>query len=254
MKLLNTTASNTKILKTQTGTEYLIASLSMMPNAKICPARDLAQCAAPCLVSAGRGQMHSVATSRQSKSDLWASDQAGFLELLKKEIAAFIRKCERQGKKAAFRLNTISDIAWEKHGIPQMFPDALLYDYTKLASRLGRTPENYPLMFSYSAAPAYQNQVKAAMKTDAPITVVFRGGFPAEYLGRKVIDGDKSDLINLTAGPVVIGLKLKGGKSIQASTSPFIVNNPDLIECPATSHCNPYNLANAGRSYALAAE
>ena len=254
MKLLNTNASNTKIMKTQTGTEYEIASLSLMPDGILCPSQIIAGCKAECLVSSGRGQMHSVAKARQSKSDLWHDDQEQFLAILKKEMAAFVKRCEKRGKLAAFRLNTISDIPWEKYGIPQMFPTALFYDYTKLAARLGRTPDNYRLMFSYSAAPAYQNQVRAAFKTDAPVTVVFRGGFPSEYLGRPVIDGDKSDLVNLFSGPVVIGLKLKGGKAIQASTSPFIVNNPDRIKCPTISHCNPNDLATAGRGYAMAAE
>jgi hypothetical protein len=230
MKLLNTNASNTKIMKSQTGTEYEIASLSLMPDSIICPAQTIAACKDPCLVSAGRGQMHSVAASRQSKSDLWHLDQAQFLETLTKEMAAFIKRCNTRGKLAAFRLNTISDIAWEKYGIPQLFPQALLYDYTKLAARLGKTPDNYKLMFSYSAAPAYQNQVNAALKKDVPISAVFRGGLPATFLGRKVIDGDKSDLINLFSGNVVVGLKLKGGKRIQASQSPFIVDNPELIE------------------------
>ena len=251
MKLLNTNASNTKILKTQTGTDYLIASLSLMPNAIICPARDIAECSVDCLVSAGRGQMNSVARARQSKSDFWGNDQAQFLETLTQEIAAFIRKCEKQQKRAAFRLNTISDIAWEKYGIPQMFPQALFYDYTKLAARLNRTPENYKLMFSYSAAPAYQNQVNKALKTSAPISAVFRGGMPKTFLNRIVIDGDKSDLINLNSGPVIVGLKLKGGKAIQASKSPFIIDNPDLNSCPAKAlaQCNPQNLATAGLGY-----
>jgi len=52
---------------------------------------------------------------------------------------------------------------------------------------------------------------------------------PSTYLNRKVIDGDKSDLINLYSGKVVVGLKLKGGKAIQASKSPFIIDNPESI-------------------------
>jgi len=230
MKLLNTNASNTKIMKTQKGTEYEIASLSLMPDSIICPSQLIAECKDPCLVFAGRGQMHSVANARQSKSDLWHSNPELFLKMLIKEIAAFITRCNKRGKLAAFRLNTISDIPWEKYGIPQMFPQALLYDYTKLAARLGRTPENYKLMFSYSAAPGYQNQVKRALKTNVPISAVFRGGLPKTYLGRQVIDGDKSDLVNLYSGPVIVGLKLKGGKATQASKSPFIIDNPETLE------------------------
>ena len=85
-----------------------------------------------------------------------------------------------------------------------------MYDYTKLAHRLGRTPETYKLMFSYSGAQAYQNQVKTALKTDVPISAVFRGPMPAEFLGRRVIDGDASDLVNVMAGPVIVGLQAKG--------------------------------------------
>ena len=255
MKLLNTNASNTKIMKTQTGTEYEIASLSLMPDGILCPSQVIAECKTPCLVSSGRGQMHSVAKARQSKSDLWHNDQAQFLAILKKEMAAFIKRCEKRGKLAAFRLNTISDIPWEKHGIPQAFPTALFYDYTKLAARLNRTPENYKLMFSYSAAPAYQNQVKAALKTDSPMTVVFRGGMPKTFLGKVVKDGDKSDLENLYSKNMIVGLRLKGGKAIQSSTSPFIVDTPKTV-CPATSHntCSKQDLATAGRAFAIAAE
>ena len=235
MKLLNTNASNTKIMKTQNGTEYNIASLSLMPDLVICPQQYMANCVHECLVSSGRGQMHSVAKARQSKTDLWHSDKEIFLEQLKKEIAAFELKCERKGKLAAFRLNTISDIAWEKYGIPQLFKNSLFYDYTKVARRLGKTPDNYKLMFSYSAAEKYKPQVKQAMETDFPITVVFRGGMPSTYLNRKVIDGDKSDLVNLYSGKVIVGLKLKGGKAIQASKSPFIIDNPESIPLMAVA-------------------
>jgi hypothetical protein len=101
--------------------------------------------------------------------------------------------------------------------------------------RLGRTPDNYKLIFSYSAEPAYQGSVNRALKTDHPIAVVFRGGLPGEYLGRSVIDGDKSDIINVNAGPVVIGLKAKGtsGKRSLASNSNFIVDNPERLEVAA---------------------
>jgi hypothetical protein len=77
-------------------------------------------------------------------------------------------------------------------------------------------------MFSYSGAPAYQNQVKQAVKTDVPMSVVFRGQFPAQFMGRPVIDGDISDLDNLFAGPVIVGLRAKG--KAKKSESLFIVD------------------------------
>ena len=90
------------------------------------------------------------------------------------------------------------------------------------AARLGKTPSNYRLMFSYSGALAYQNQVLQAVQTDVPVSVVFRGEMPATFMGRPVIDGDISDLDNLFAGPVVVGLRAKG--KAKKSESLFIVD------------------------------
>ena len=225
MPLLNTAAGNTKIMKSQKGTEIRIASLSLMPDSKICPASTLAQCFKPCLKFAGRGVISNVAAGRQSKSDYWHNDRAGFLKQLRQEIKNFIILCKRQNKQAAFRLNTISDINWERYGIPQDFPDAIFYDYTKSAGRLEKLPENYQLIFSYSGAPKYQKQVMRALKTAAPIAVVFRGHVPTGkfFLGREIVDGDASDLKNLKYKNKIIGLKLKGSNKTQKTKSPFVV-------------------------------
>ena len=228
MKLMNTNGSNTKIMKSQNGTEYRIASLSLWPDKLTCPGSPLADCMDDCLKIAGRGCMANVMQSRQSKTELWHDDRELFLELLRQELYAFERSCQRQGKLPMVRLNTISDIPYEKHGIPQEFPGITMYDYTKLSARLGRTPENYKLLFSYSAEPKYQKSVNMALDTGCPVAVVFRGGFPERFLDRPVINGDKSDIVNFTAGRVVVGLKLKGPKRVQQSISKFIVNNPDL--------------------------
>lgn len=232
MTLLNTAAGNAKILKSQTGTDFRIASLSLYPNDTVCPAAILAGCKDPCLVTAGRGAMSTVAAGRQSKTDLWMQDKDAFLDQLKKEMSNFRDLCHKQGKRAAFRLNTISDIAWEKYGIPQMFDDCLLYDYTKIAARLGRTPDNYKLIFSYSGAAAYQNQVKRALTTKANIAVVFRGFVPVgeRFLGREIIDGDKSDLINVYSENKILGLKLKGNKQTQQTQSPFVVDPASVLQ------------------------
>lgn len=226
MALLNTAAGNAKILKSQTGTDFRIASLSLYPNDQICPASIMAECRKPCLVSAGRGAMSTVAAGRQNKTNFWMQDQEAFIRQLVHEMQNFEGLCRKQGKRAAFRLNTISDIPWEKYGIPQAFPNALFYDYTKVAGRLGRTPKNYKLIFSYSAAPRYQNQVALAAQSTAPVAVVFRGFVPVgeTFLGREIIDGDKSDLTNIDAQGKIVGLKLKGGKTVQQSKSTFVVD------------------------------
>lgn len=211
MGLLDTTGGNAKLKKSdKSSQEYRLAGLSLMPDDILCPYRNVAGCAKSCLESAGMGVFSNVKAGRQRKSDWWHSDRNGFLDQLRKELTNFDKLCKRQGVKAAVRLNVLSDIPWEKHGIPQEFPDIFFYDYTKNASRLGKTPDNYELMFSYSNEPDYQKHVAKAWNTDAPISVVFRGGMPEHYKGRRVIDGDASDLVNVKAGKVVVGLVAKG--------------------------------------------
>ena len=218
MKLLNTTASNTKIKKTQNKpNNYFqkpirMTSLSMMPDHIICAGSKAANCMDLCLKDAGLPAVYDSANiARQAKTDYWHSDQAGFLDQLTPELTNFKKLCEKKNVQGVVRLNVLSDIPWEKHGIPQQFPELFFYDYTKQAKRLaGNLPANYRLMFSYSDRPQYQKQVAAALPTGVPIAVVFKNSIPSEYLGRRVIDGDLSDLDNVMACPLVIGLTAKG--------------------------------------------
>lgn len=230
MKLLSTTASNTKIAKSEKSVDKIrIASLSLYPDDVICPARHVAGCAESCLVSAGRGKFGNVVAARQAKTKYWHDDRDGFIAQLRDEMHSFIKSCKRQGVTPVFRLNTISDIQWENYlDIAGEFGDAFFYDYTKLAKRLSKKlPDNYKLMFSYSNASAYQSQVKLALKSDVPMSVVFRGGLPSQFLGRKVIDGDLSDIVNVKSGAIIIGLRAKG--DAKSDDSDFVVDNPDLI-------------------------
>jgi hypothetical protein len=228
MKLLDTNGGNTKIRKTDKASEtYRLAGLSLRPDDILCPYRHVAGCAEPCLESAGRGAMSNVRDGRQRKTDFWHADREGFLAQLRKELRNFDGLCKRQGVKGAVRLNVLSDIPWEKHGIPQAFPDLFFYDYTKNASRLGKTPGNYRLMFSYSPAEGYQKHAAKALETNVPISVVFAGGLPKVYKGRPVIDGDASDLENVKAGRVIVGLVAKGKAKKDAGA--FVVNASNLI-------------------------
>ena len=240
MKLLNTTASNTKIKKTQNkpnnyfGKPIRMASLSLLPDRIICPGSKAAGCMDACLKESGRAkQFESINIARQKKTDYWHADQAGFLSQLTRELTNFQKNvCQRQNVQGVVRLNTISDIPFEEHGTPQQFPDLFFYDYTKQAKRLaGNLPANYRLMFSYSDRPQYQNQVAAALPTGVPIAVVFKNRLPSEYLGRPVIDGDLSDLDNVMAGPVVIGLTAKG--PAKHDHSGFVVDGNIILRAAA---------------------
>lgn len=223
MNLLNTNAANAKLAKSVKAFDNVrVASLSMLPDNRICPGSKAAGCMNACLKSAGRGIMRNVIAGRQSKTDYWHNDKEGFLKQLRKELSAFDALCKRTGVLGAVRLNVLSDIKWEDYGIPQSFPDLVFYDYTKLAGRLGKTPENYHLTFSYSGAPAYKKSVIAALESGANIAVVFRDSLPAEFMGKPVINGDLHDFRFLDDSGAIVGLLAKG--NAKTDTSQFIVN------------------------------
>lgn len=222
MKLLDTTGANTKLAKTNKGDAYRVAGLSLMPSKALCPWALKANCFDVCLESAGMGVFSNVKAGRQAKADFYTNDREAFLAQLRRELSNWEKLCIRKGVKPAVRLNVLSDIQWEKHGIPQEFPGIFFYDYTKIAHRIGKTPSNYKLMFSYSGAADYASAVEKAVQGDCPIAVVFRdSNFPATFLGRPVVNGDSSDLDNVVSGRVIIGLKAKG-KAIKGKTD-FIV-------------------------------
>ena len=225
LNLLDTGNGNTKIKKTAQGSKYRVASLSLMPDRVLCPGSKAAGCFDACLKSAGRGRFDNVAHGREWRSELFHTDQEQFLKRLTGELSRFIKTCHRSGLLPAARLNVLSDIPWENYLIPQLFPSIKFYDYTKRAARLAAVEniENYSLMFSYSGRPEYAAQVERALAYDVPVAVVFRGPFPEQFLGRPVIDGDKSDLVNAAAGRVVVGLKAKG-KAAQDDRSGFVVH------------------------------
>ena len=229
VKLLDTSGGNTKLRKNNKPIDIRVAGLSLYPNDFICPMRYIAACVKECLISSGRGVFDNVIEGRKAKTDFYMNDRAGFIDQLKRELTNFEKLCNKTGVVPYVRLNVISDIQWElkaNGSIPQSFPNINFFDYSKIAKRLGKTPKNYQLMFSYSQAPEYQNQVKTALKTDVPISVVFYGPMPDVFLGKKVINGDNSDIENLKHKNCIIGLKYKiaKGQDVDPANSPFIVN------------------------------
>ena len=235
MKLLDTSGNNTKLRKNNKDIKIRVAGLSLYPiDTRICPYQDIAQCKAPCLSDSGFAKVYkSVNNSRKAKTDFYLNDKENFIIQLKNELYNFEKLCKKQQVTPYIRLNVISDIQWElkaNGSIPQTFPGIQFYDYTKIAKRLGKTPDNYELMFSYSNAPGYQQSVKKALKTDVPISVVFFGNMmPSHFMGKEVIDGDSSDIVNLSYKNKIVGLKYKSvGDKINPVDSTFIVNMESL--------------------------
>ena len=236
MKLLDTGNGNFKLKKTASSFESIrVAGLSLMPDEIICPWCVKAGCKELCLQESGKGVMSNVAEGRQRKTDFWHADKQAFLNQLERELFNFEKLCARNNVTPWVRLNVLSDIPYEKHGIPQSFPNLNMYDYTKNAVRLTskKLPSNYGLMFSYSGKPEYQSQVERALKTDVPISVVFTE-IPTDpsyrFLGRRVITGDRSDILNLKSGKVIIGLKYKRTRAtaLDVFNSDFVVDPNNL--------------------------
>lgn len=181
-----------------------------------------AGCAAACLNTAGRGIMSNVQKARIAKTLFFFKNKEGFLAELRKEIAAAIRSCERQGLKPCFRLNLTSDIPFHKFGILEEFPDVQFYDYTKDPARAlqylaGELPANYQLTFSRAETKESQEQAAHLLSLGMNVAVVFRKSLPETWSGFAVIDGDNTDLRFLDPQGVIVGLVEKGKAKQDAS-------------------------------------
>ena len=189
-------------------------------------------CKAACLNTAGRGGMFKkgettnvIQQARIRKTKYFFENRSDFMQELVNEIVAGQRKAEKLGLTPVFRLNGTSDLAWEKYevggraNIFELFPDVQFYDYTKIFGRKVAHLHNYHLTFSN--ADGNINDVLKAKSAGMNVAVVFRKELPATYLGRKVINGDETDLRFLDEKNVIVGLKAKG--KAKKDTSGFVV-------------------------------
>ena len=179
-------------------------------------------CAAACLNTAGRGAMSNVQKSRIEKTKRFFQDKELFVWTLAKEIQACLKSAERKNMKACFRLNLTSDLPWEKIkvlsdgkklSLMEMFPDVQFYDYTKSFKRAkawadGEMPANYHITFSRSEC--NDSLVDIIKDLGGNVAAVFRGSLPATWKGKKVINGDDTDLRFLDEKNVIVGLVEKG--------------------------------------------
>ena len=224
MKLLST--GNPKLLKGEKK-GYMSFVLHLAPadlsGYETCPKRT-AGCSAACLNTAGRGGMfkpggtNTIQEARKRKTRMFFEQRDEFLATLKKDIELGIKQAEKKGMTPVFRLNGTSDIAWEKYGIIEQFPNVQFYDYTKMRNRKVKHLTNYHLTFS--KADGNDMDVRLAAADGMNVAVVF-DKLPASYIGKSVVDGDDTDLRFLDPKGVVIGLKAKG--RARKDTSGFVV-------------------------------
>jgi hypothetical protein len=225
--------TNAKTVKGD-GSEFLTAIMYLTPwrsaGVNLCPSAELAGCIVPCLNTAGRGRMDSVAKGRARKTAWYANDRDGFMAQLVRDLASFERYCAKTGVQPCVRLNGTSDIRWElipvegAANIFARFPMIQFYDYTKLGNRRVAHIPNYHLTFSYSEAnPAYAAQVDKAKAQGLNIAVVFRSAsiIPDTFLGMPVHNGDETDLRFTDPSGHVVALYAKG--KAKKDTSGFVV-------------------------------
>ncbi len=217
------TTGNTKTMKGERKgykTYILHLAPSTLSGYNTCPMASKG-CAAACLNTAGRGGMfrkgettNNIQKARIRKTVQFFEDRDTFMSQLVKEVTNAIKYCNKHNLIPVFRLNGTSDIRWENipvggfANIMEMFPSVQFYDYTKLSNRRN-IPANYHLTFSRS-----EENADILPNIAHNIAVVFTtkkgNDFPAEYLGRPVVDGDDTDLRFLDGVNVIVGLRAKG--------------------------------------------
>ena len=239
MKLLNIDA-NAKTVKGQKK-GYMTAILYLAPwkmsGYNVCPMAEIAGCVGDCLNTAGRGGMaradaetvkidghtvklNAIQKARIARTRFFFEDRTGFMNQLRKELQAALKKAEKLGLTLVVRLNGTSDIRWENvecfdnKTIFAVFPDLQFYDYTKIANRRISHIPNYHLTFSYSDRKDFFKYFLKAQKNyglGMNYAVVFKNKLlPEGYEGYPVINGDSTDLRFLDPKGVVVGLYAKG--------------------------------------------
>jgi len=229
MKLLS---DNTKISK---GEKYgfYTQGVHLSPFNKsgfnVCPWASKG-CALACLDTSGRGAFANVQNSRIKKTQFFFEDKQGFLCQLVKEVGLAVKRADKKGLIPCFRLNLTSDLPWEgirnsdRKTIFDLFPSVQFYDYTKGFSRMknyldGKMPKNYHLTFSRSES--NDEHCKIILALGGNVACVFSDELPETWQGKRVVNGDESDLRFLDRQGCVVGLSTKG--KAKADKSGFVL-------------------------------
>ena len=231
MRLLTAPAANPKIAK-GLAANYATYILHLAPadlsGHNTCPKATVG-CKKACLNTAGRGGMFKkgestnvIQQARIRKTRLFFENRNEFLSQLIADIELAIKQCAKKGLTPVFRLNGTSDISWEKYDIIQRFPNVQFYDYTKILGRKISHLPNYHLTFS--AADGNDADVFKAIQQGYNVATVFglkkSQPMPETFNGRRVFNGDNSDLRFLDPKNVIVGLYAKG--KAKKDTSGFV--------------------------------
>tara|TARA_R110002020_G_scaffold137792_2_gene307344 strand:- start:65 stop:835 length:771 start_codon:yes stop_codon:yes gene_type:complete len=213
IKLLSDPQANYKAnknIKLNNETYFLSFAHSDISGHNVCPMANKliakennpkkSNCSSVCVGYNGNAQTFpNVMKSRIKKTKMFFEDRQNFMNALVKEIHMAIDRSNKKGFEASFRLNSYSDINWEKikinkfgnNSIFELFPNTQFYDYSKLENR--NTPTNYSLTYSHFGN---WNATKRAIKKGLNVAMVFnkKDKLPNKYKGLSVVNGDENDL------------------------------------------------------------
>jgi len=222
MKLLSSASANSKTRKTsESQPDYRIVTLSLSPDRTAeghptnCP-NSVPSCVDACVgnVNVGlAGIWKSIMEARVRKTVFMRTDRKAFLKQLIDELKMEQDRACAEGTVLAVRLNCFSDLPWELPSfgsIPEKFPDASFWDYTKVYKRVGNAGANYHLTASWTEIAAHQDACAEVIECGHNVAVVFgqHGRFtgwsaynqelPKTFVigghRRIVFDGDMNDM------------------------------------------------------------
>lgn len=215
--LLTQPDGNVKLDKSSSS-GVLAYGLSLAPAGlsgfQVCRYRT-AGCEAVCLNTSGKGAFPVQQRARVWKTRWLAAAPALFVRLLVHEIDRIpVAEKSAAGWTISLRLNVLSDLPWEQIA-PWVVARAVargirVYDYTKWPTRrrAGAIGLGYDLSESVTEKTCRAGLLR--MRRPVVVFAVGRGGaLPATYMGRPVVDGDKSDARFLDPAGVVVGLRFK---------------------------------------------
>ena len=230
MKLLGT---NNKLDKQSSrGEPFVLRGLSLAPadlsGYETCPMRT-ADCTKACIgVKSGHNRFNPAKEAKIRKTKLFFEDNETFMNQLFREINNLRKYCNRLDKRPVVRLNTYSDIVWEKKH-PEIFlefPDVQFYDYTKIHQRRN-LPDNYHLTLSYTG---YNwKECEVWLSSGRNVAVVFKACWdnplPDKWRGFDVVAADEDDCRWLEAPGKISGLRTKGSVK---NAGPFFADATEL--------------------------
>ena len=226
-KLLSVNADSKTIKSNKAG--FLTGILYLAPytlsGVNLCPFAKVAECHVACLNTAGRGNFNNVKNARLRRAKLFNDNRGEFFAQLIDDINKLKKQAQKQKLQAVVRLNGTSDIEFENikvtgdYTIFNLFPELQFYDYTKNPNRKN-LPDNYDVTFSYSGVESFIKFNRQALDNKMRIATVFKI-LPAQFLGRKVINGDDHDARFIEDKNIIVGLKAKG--KARKDTTGFVI-------------------------------